>query len=113
DRQSRPLRPMRNRILDLSDRGARLRVRFRQLIITRDDADEHSVPLEDLAVVIATHPQVTFSQAVLAELAAAGGVFVVCDEKRTPAGMLLPLAANSLQTSRFAAQAAATLPTRK
>ncbi|MFZ1936818.1 MAG: hypothetical protein WCB27_17105 [Thermoguttaceae bacterium] len=101
---------MINRILDFSEAPARLRVRLAQLIVERQNVPEVSVPLVDLAVVLAAHPQVTFSQAVLSGLAIAGGVFVTCDGHNLPVGMLLPLAAHTTQTERFAAQARAPLP---
>ena len=104
---------MINRIIDFSEVPARLHVRYAQLIVEREDLPEVSLSLSDLAVVIVAHPQVTFTQAVLSGLAAAGGVFVTCDGRRLPVGMLLPLAAHYSQAERFAAQARATLPVRK
>jgi CRISP-associated protein Cas1 len=104
---------MINRIIDFSEAPARLRVRYAQLIVQRADHPEVSLPLSDLAVVIVAHPQVTFTQAVLSGLAAAGGVFVTCDGQNMPVGMLLPLAAHHTQAERFAAQARAGLPMRK
>jgi CRISP-associated protein Cas1 len=101
---------MTNRILDFSESPARLRVRAAQLIVECQNRPEVSVPLADLAVVLVAHPQVTFTQAVLAGLAAAGGVFVTCDGHSLPIGMLLPLAANTTQAERFAAQARASAP---
>jgi CRISPR-associated protein Cas1 len=104
---------MINRILDFSEAPARLRVRFAQLIVIRQDLPEVSVPLADLAVVLVAHPQVNFTQAVLAGLAAAGGVFVTCDGHNLPVGMMLPLTSHHTQAERFAAQARAPLPMRK
>jgi len=101
---------MINRILDFSEAPARLRVRVAQLIVQREDQPEVSMPLADLAVVIVAHPQVTFTQAVLAGLAAAGGVFVTCNGQNLPVGMLLPLVAHTTQAERFAAQARAPTP---
>ncbi|HVB33325.1 MAG TPA: type II CRISPR-associated endonuclease Cas1 [Patescibacteria group bacterium] len=77
------------------------------------DAGELTIPLADVAVLIASHPQISLTHAVLSGLAAAGGIFVACDQKHMPASMLLPLAAHSLQAERFARQAAAPLPLRK
>ena len=71
------------------------------------------MPLADLAVILVAHPQVTYTQAVLSGLAAAGGVFVACDGRNLPVGMMLPLAAHHAQAERFAAQARAPLPVRK
>jgi CRISPR-associated protein Cas1 len=104
---------MINRIVDFSEAPARLRVRCAQLIVEREDLPEVSMPLADLAVIVVAHPQVTFSQAVLSGLAAAGGVFVACDGFRLPVGMMLPLAAHHAQSERFIAQARSPLPVRK
>lgn len=104
---------MINRILDFSLAPARLRVRHRQLLIQRDDAPEQTVPLAELAVVLVAHPQVTYSQAVLSGLAAAGGAFVACDRQNLPVGMFLPLVGHFAQAQRFSAQASLSQPTRK
>ena len=145
---------MTERIIDLSDRPARLSVRGGLLVISLreetpegvipakagiqavdprfrggdtegeagaktyrcergPDPNEHTVPFTDIAVLIAAHPQITFSHAVLAGIAQAGGMFVVSNEKRMPCGMLLPLETHSTQSERFAAQAAASQPLRK
>lgn len=77
------------------------------------DPNEHTVPLEDIAVLIASHPQITYSQAVLAGLAAAGGIFVACNQKHMPIAMLLPLESHSTQTERFARQSEMPLPLKK
>ena len=96
---------MTNRILDFSELPARLRVRHRQLVVERPEQPEVSMPMADLAVVVVSHPQVTYTQAVLSGLAQAGGTFVACNRKMLPVGMLLPLAAHHAQVQRFAAQA--------
>lgn len=128
---------MTNRVLDLSERPARLSVRNSLLVIRwghgkgglgaqadpsaektyrcerLGDADETTVPLGDIAVLIVSHPQVSLTQQVLSGLASAGGIFVTCDEKHMPASMLLPLATHSLQAERFAVQASASVPVKK
>lgn len=75
--------------------------------------NEVTIPLADLAALIVSHPQVTYTHAVLPGLAAAGAIFVACNEKHLPAAMLLPLETHSTQTERIAKQAALSLPTRK
>jgi CRISP-associated protein Cas1 len=137
---------MTNRILDLSDRPARLNVRNSLLTIQfgldgpktasetpelqrsdeprsadakayrceqRGNPDEVTMPLSDIAVLIVSHPQISYSHAVLSGLAVAGAVFVTCNEKHLPVSMLLPLVTHSLQAERFAAQAAVALPVKK
>ncbi len=77
------------------------------------DTPSHTIPFADIAVLVTSHPQISFTQAVLAGVAAAGGMFIVSNEKHLPAAMMLPLSTHSTQTERFARQAAAALPTRK
>lgn len=77
------------------------------------DTQSHTIPFADIAVLVTSHPQISFTQAVLANLAAAGGMLIVSNEKHLPAAMLLPLSTHSTQTERFAKQAAVSLPTRK
>lgn len=104
---------MTNRILDFSESPARLRVRLAQLVVERSDCPPVITPLADVAVMVVSHPQVTCTQAVLSGLAESGGVFVVCNAKHLPVGMLLPLVAHHAQVERFAAQAQASKPVRK
>src|SRR5579883_3626215 len=123
---------MNERILDLSECPARLSVRNGLLVIDfnpsaaaapegRDPqsglraraVQEQTVPLADIAVVIAAHPQISFTQAVLAGVAEAGGIFIAYNDKRMPCAMLLPLRNHSTQTERFRAQADLPLPNRK
>lgn len=104
---------MINRILDFSESPARLRVRYEQLLVERPDCPDVTIPLTDLAVVVVSHPQVTYTQAVLSGLAEAGGTFVACNGKNLPVGIFLPLVNHCTQAERFTAQAQASEPTRK
>jgi len=99
-----------DRIIDIADGPARLHSRNRLLIIEAQGGQEATVPYADLAALVVSHPRVTYSQSVLAELAAAGAAFVACDARHMPVAMLLPLVGQSVQAERFAQQAAASLP---
>lgn len=101
---------MTDRILDFSTAPARLKVRYRQLVVDRPEQPPASIPLAELAVIVVAHPQVTYTQAVLSGLAEAGGAFVACNRQHLPVGMFLPLAGHFCQTQRFATQAAAKRP---
>lgn len=103
----------RSHIIDISSSPTRLSVSLDCLVIECKDSPEKRLPLFDIAVIIVSHPQVTYTQAVLSLLAETGGVFITCSPSRMPNGMLLPLAANSTQTERFAAQTQAPKPLRK
>ena len=62
---------MTDRILDFSERPASLSVRNSLLVIRFGEEEPLTVPLADLAVVIASHPQISYTHAVLSGLAAA------------------------------------------
>ncbi len=103
---------MTERIVDISEEPSSLRIELGQLIIARQN-EKSSVPLADIAVLLVSNPCVTFTQAVLSGLAENGGVFISCDSKHLPVGMMLPLQGNYVQAERFRMQAEASKPTRK
>ena len=107
-----------HRFIDISEEALRIRVESDRLLLKRHTAEEgredrFSFPLVDLDAVIMAHEGVTASGMALAALAKAGCGVVVCDAKRLPVGMLLPLTGNSTQAERFRAQAGASVPLRK
>jgi len=104
---------MIERILDISEKPANLRLRNGLLVMQGEGEEPVTMPLEDVAVLVVSNPQVTFSQAILSGIAASGGAFVVCNEKHMPVGMLLSLTGNFVQAERFALQANVPVPTRK
>jgi len=104
---------MTERMIDLGDEPARLRVHLDQLVIERGKDERSSVPLEEVGVVVVSHPQVSFTHAVLAGIAGRNAAFVVCDDRHMPVGMVLPLQSHHLQSERFSRQAVTALPVRK
>lgn len=104
--------PMTERIIDISDGPARLSVSYGQIIIEQD-GKSHSVPSSELIALIVSHPAVTYTHAVLSSICASGGAFVLCDEKRLPTGMLLPIQANYVQAERLSIQTKVSLPKKK
>jgi CRISPR-associated protein Cas1 len=102
-----------DRILDFSESGAVLSLRDGLLAIACEGQELQRIPIADIAVIMASHRQVVFTQSVVAALAKAGGVLVCCDERHHPAAMLLPFEANFEQAERFRKQAEAPLPVRK
>lgn len=104
---------MIDRVLDFSDRPVNLNVKNSLLVIRHGTDEPLTVPLDEIAVIVASHPQISYTHAVLSGLALVGAVFVTCNEKRMPVAMMLPLITHSVQVERFAAQAAVSLPTRK
>ncbi len=104
---------MSDRILDFSEEAAHLSVRHSNLLIRRSEKPDVTLPLHEVGVLITSHPAISCTAALLAGLSGAGAAIVVCDDKRLPVGMMLPLQGNSLQTERIGQQVAAKLPLRK
>jgi len=102
-----------SRILEFSATPVFVRLRLGQMVIERDGQPETTLPLEDVAVIVVSHPQAVFTNAVYSEFLKLGGTVVLCDQHHNPAGLLLPLVGHSTQQERFEAQAAAPLPLKK
>ncbi|MCD6416203.1 MAG: type II CRISPR-associated endonuclease Cas1 [Planctomycetes bacterium] len=104
---------MIERIVDISERPARLSVRHGVLVVEQTDSDPATIPLAEVAALVVSNPRVRYSHAVLSGLAAQGGLFITCDEKHLPVAMLLPLQNHYVQVERFACQAGASRPLKK
>ncbi|MGC8846516.1 MAG: type II CRISPR-associated endonuclease Cas1 [Candidatus Hydrogenedens sp.] len=103
---------MTEHIIDLSEEGGRLNIDLERLAITQGEK-EFFIPLAEVSVVIVSHPAVTLTQPVLSGLMKYGAVFITCDEKRMPIGMMYPLVGHHLQMEKLKYQIEASLPIRK
>jgi len=107
---------MIDRIVEIAT-PARLSVRDAQLVIERPQVDQltlpFTTPVNEIAVLLLAHPQISLSQAVLSRIAEAGGSVITIDGKFLPASMLLPVQSHFIQTERFAHQMELSVPTRK
>jgi len=104
---------MIEKILDFSQEPVSLKIKYQQLVIIKDNHPDITIPINEIAVIIASHPQISYTNAVLASLAENGGIFIICDKKYLPIAMTLPLQSHYIQTQRFLLQANVSLPTRK
>jgi len=104
---------MINRILEIHDTAAFLKVKNRCLLVEVPDRPEVSVPLREVGVLLLSNPAISLTQPVLAELAAEGASIVVTGEKHLPHAMMLPLGVPATQAERFLNQVQATAPMQK
>lgn len=74
---------------------------------------EKTIPIEDIGVMILDNKRLTITQGLIEELLANNCALITCDSSRMPAGLMLPLAGNSVQTERYRDQLEATLPLKK
>ena len=104
---------MTDRVLEVADSPARIHVALESLQVDQPGRDPIRVPLEDLGVLVLSHPQAQVTSAALQAITMAGGAVLVCDAKHQPAGLLLPLQGHFIQAERMARQAQAPLPLKK
>lgn len=81
-----------------------------KIIDTETQDEKASIPLEDIAVVILDHPQLTITHALLSDLLDRNVALVSCDSSHLPSGLMLPLDGHHIQTERFRTQLAASEP---
>lgn len=104
---------MIRRIIEISSGAARLSVAHKQLVIERPEREPATVPCEDVGMLLVDHPAVTYTHGVFTTLLDAGAAVVLCGHDHHPSGLLLPIAANTVQTERYRFQIEASEPLRK
>lgn len=104
---------MTDRVLDFSHEPARLSIRNSLLVVETGGEERAAIPCSEIAAVLISHRQVSFTQAVLSELANARAILVTCNEKSMPVAMLLPIDAHHTQAERFRRQAILPGPKKK
>lgn len=94
-----------------------LSLKRRQLCIHHKDGPEskpvETCPIEDLAVLVLDHVQISLSIPLLQELAENNVAVVVCDKQHLPLAQFVSLRGNSLQQKHYSAQLEASQPLKK
>jgi len=94
---------------------AHLSIAHMQLVVELkgDVKERHTLPVEDLGVVVLEHPNISITTQLLEALLAAHVAVVTCSKTYLPNGLLLPLDGNSEQTERMQVQINASAPLKK
>lgn len=72
-----------------------------------------TVPVEDIGIVVLDCRELTVTHALITALLENTAAVITCDSSHLPAGMMLPLRSNTVQSERFRTQIDASLPLRK
>lgn len=91
---------------------ARLKLKHRALLVEQD-SDSVAVPLEDIAVLVIDHPQITLTAQLLSACAGQQIAVITVDSSHTPNGVLLSHLPHSRALKVMRAQVALGLPARK
>lgn len=73
----------------------------------------HTVPIEDVGVVVLDNKQITITQGLMEALLENNCAVITCDKSHLPVGLMLPLCGNTTQNERFRCQLDASLPLKK
>lgn len=98
--------------LHISSPG-RLSHRRSQILFEREDEEDVTFPVEDVAWIILDTPQVTLTGSLLSALAENGVALVIPDARHHPAGMLLSFHQHHLQSAIAHLQVSMSLPLKK
>jgi len=104
---------MIKRIIEISQQPTRLSVKLGQLIVRAGDEEPASIPCEDIGLLVVDQPATSYSHAVFTTLLEAGATVIFCGSNHHPQGVLMPVAANSIQTERTREQLSVKEPLRK
>jgi len=104
---------MIKRIVEISSARTHLSIRYGQLVIKSNGAELSRIPCEDIGVLLVDHRGTSYTHCVFTELLENGAAVVLCGGDHHPAGMLLPIESNSLQSERFRRQIEAKEPVKK
>ncbi len=72
-----------------------------------------SVPIEDIGILILDNPQITLTQALIADLNENNVAVISCDMKHLPFGLMLPMFAHHAFTEKMYQQLESSLPLKK
>lgn len=80
---------------------AKLTIKNKQLVITKDDKDKVTVPIEDIGFIILDHYGITISQPALSGLIENNVAVITTDQKHLPLGMAINFRGGTMQTETF------------
>ena len=95
------------------DNPSKLSVQDSQLIIEQNGGIAGKIPVEDIGILIIDHPAVLYTHIAITALVENNAAVVFSAKNHHPAGLLLPLDTNSVQSERFRHQIEASHPIKK
>lgn len=104
---------MIERIIDISEEPLYISVSNNLAKFKKKDIIVTSIPINEIACVVCSHPEMILSLHSLSAFAEEGVPVVICNEKYMPSAMLLPYASHFAQIERFAIQIESTKPMSK
>ncbi len=101
---------MIKRTVEISTDGNYLSIRDDQLVIKREREIVATIPCEDIGLLVIDSKATVYSHDALVRVSNSGAVVVLCGDDHHPAAILIPTAANDIQTQRLRVQVSAKKP---
>ncbi|MEQ8447999.1 MAG: type II CRISPR-associated endonuclease Cas1 [Balneola sp.] len=103
---------MIKRTVEISSGPIHLSIKDRQMKLKKGE-EIHSIPVEDLGLLVLSHPAISYTHQLLYELLEQNVAVLFCNRQHMPEGLLLPFEDNQLHQARLQIQAEATKPLKK
>ena len=82
-------------------------------MLLKKGEEAHSIPVEDLGLLVLSHPGISYTHQLLYELLEQNVAVLFCNRQHLPEGLLLPFEDNQIHQARVQIQAEATKPLKK
>lgn len=73
----------------------------------------HTIPIEDIGIVILDHARITISQSLLSALLNNNAAVLICDDRHLPQGLFMPMSVNHVYTEKLRFQIESSEPLKK
>lgn len=103
---------MIKRTVEISSGPVHLSIKYQQMVLRKDE-DTHTIPVEDLGVLVLSHPAISYTHQLLYELLDQNVAVLFCNRQHMPEGILLPFQDNLLHQARLKSQVEVKKPTKK
>lgn len=103
---------MIKRTVEISSGPVHLSIKYHQMVL-RMDGNTQTIPVEDLGVLVLSHPAISYTHQLLYELLDQNVAVLYCNRQHMPEGLLLPFQDNLIYQARLKSQIEASKPTKK
>jgi len=100
------------RTVEISSGPVHLTIKHKQMLLKKGK-ETHSIPVEDLGLLVLSHPAISYTHQLLYELLEQNVAVLFCNRQHMPEGLLLPFEDNQLHQARLQIQAEAKKPLKK
>jgi len=103
---------MIKRIIEVSN-PSYLHMRNYQMVVEQNKNEVGRVPVEDIGVLILSHPAITISSSLISACQQNNCIVVFCDSRHLPTSILMPLSGNSMHSRILNTQTSVKKPLKK